>query len=281
MYTTTSMRTSEALKKFVVFTLFGLTAVVCIVPFFTMIINATHSARALSSGVYLLPGDMFIENYRTLIRRTYIWHGFMNSATIAIPVTVGACYFGALTGYGFSRFRFKGRNILFYGILGTIMIPPQAALVGLFEFARGLGVLDTYWGIILPGIVNPQAVFWLRMYTDSAIPYSLMESARMEGCGELRIFHSIVLPLLKPAIATIAIFSFVQIWNNYIIPLVLINTRRKYPLPVQIAQLDDVWQQDYGAIYVGVTISVVPIIIVFFILSKRIIGGLTLGAVKG
>ncbi len=276
-----NLQFSLMIKKSIVYTLFSITALICIVPFYTMIINATHSAQALSSGVYLFPGNMFMVNYSSLIKRTYIWEGFLNSTVIALPVTLGACYLGALTGYGFSRFQFKYKNILFIFVLATVMIPPQAELIGLYEFMRGLGLLDTYWGIILPGIVNSQTVFWMRMYADSAVPYSLMESARMEGCGEFKIFNLIVLPLLKPAMATISIFNFVQIWNNYIIPLVLITTRKKYPLPVQVAQLNDVWQQDYGAIYVGVTISVVPIIIVFFILSKRIIGGLTLGAVKG
>jgi multiple sugar transport system permease protein len=272
---------AESFSRLLVVFAFGLTTIVSIVPFLTMIINATHSAADLSSGIFLIPGGYLVENYLRLVQRTYVWRGFLNSCLMSIPVTVGTAYLGALTGYGFSRFRFKYKDILFWGILATVMIPPQAGLIGLYQFVKNLDLLDTYWGIIIPGIVNPHTVFWMRMYIDSAVPDSLMESARMEGCRELGIFHKIVFPLLKPAIATISIFNFVQIWNNYLIPLILINTKENYPLPVQIAQLRDVWQQDYGAIYVGIAISVVPIMIIFFLLSKRIIGGLTLGAEKG
>jgi multiple sugar transport system permease protein len=270
-----------SLGKLLVAFAFGATVVISVVPFLTMIINATHDAAELSSGIFLLPGGSLFENYSHLVQRTYVWRGFLNSCLMSIPVTIGTAYLGALTGYGFSRFRFKYKDILFWGILATIMIPPQAGLIGLYQFVKELGLLDTYWGIIVPGIVNPHTVFWMRMYIDTAVPDSIMESARIEGCREFGIFNIIVFPLLKPAIATISIFNFVQIWNNYLIPLILINTKENYPLPVQIAQLRDVWQQDYGAIYVGIAISVVPIMIVFFALSKKIIGGLTLGAEKG
>ena len=272
---------SGAVKRLLLYLVFGAAILACTVPFLIMIVNATHAAADLTTNVYLLPGRSLIANYKRLIQRTYVWGGFLNSWILAIPVTAGSVYLGSLTGYGFSRFRFKGKELLFFGILATVMIPEQAGLIGLYQFVRNLRLLDTYWGIIIPAIVNPHSVFWMRMYIDSAIPDALMESARIEGCREFTIFNRIVFPLLKPAIATIAIFNFVQIWNNYIIPLILISSKKKYPLPVQIAQLRDVWAQDNGAMYVGIAISIVPIIVAFLFLSKRIIGGLMLGSTKG
>jgi multiple sugar transport system permease protein len=271
----------DAVSRLFVCIVFGLAILACTVPFLIMVINATHAAADLTTNIYLLPGRSLVENYNRLIQRTYVWGGFLNSWLISIPVTVGSVYLGSLTGYGFSRFRFKYKDVLFFAVLATIMIPEQAGLIGLYQFVRNLHLLDTYWGIIIPGIVNPHSVFWMRMYVDSAIPDALMESARIEGCREYTIFNRIVFPLLKPAVATIAIFNFVQIWNNYIIPLILITSKKKYPLPVQIAQLRDVWAQDNGAMYVGITISVVPIIAAFMFFSKKIIGGLMLGSTKG
>lgn len=268
-------------SKGVVGVIFCIVVLACLLPFLVMVINATHSNAELSAGLYLLPGNSIVPNYRSMITQTNIWRGFWNSCVISIPVTLGIAYLGSLTGYGFSKFNFRYKNVLFWFILGTLMVPDQASLVGLYQFGRTIGLLDTYWIIILPAIAKPQTVFWVRMYCDSAIPRSLMESARIEGCGELAIFHRIIFPLIKPAVATISIFNFVQIWNNYIIPLVVINSKIKYPLPIHVAILKDVWRSDLGAQYVGIAISVVPIIIVFGFLAKRIIGGLTLGAIKG
>lgn len=256
------------------------TTAVCIVPFYVMIISSTQSTAELASGFNLLPGKSLDFNYEVLTMMTLIWYGMFNSFAISVPVMLLSAYIGALTGYGFSKFNFKFKSVLFWIVIGMVMVPAQIRLLGLYELHRHLGLLDTHLGIILISIASPQTVFWMKMYTDSSLPDSLIESARLEGCSELRLFHSIILPLLKPALATISIFNFVNIWNNYMTPLVLLFTKKKYPLPIHVAQLNDISSASYGSIYLGITISVIPILLIFSFSARRIVGGLTMGAVK-
>lgn len=269
------------LNNLLIYTVFIFVLIVCFLPFYIMFINATHSNAALSSGMYVVPGEYFLRNYSLLLERTNIWRGFLNSSLITVPATLISAYVCSLAGYGFSKFSFRGKNILFWFILSNLMIPREATLIGLYEFGRMIGLLDTLLIVMLPSIVMPHAVFWLRMYCDSGIPKSLMESARMEGCGELAIFHHIIFHMIKPALATISIINFVQTWNNYIVPLIMLTSSKKNPLPVMVAEMSDMFETDLGAQYVGIAISIVPIIIVYSFLSKRIVGGLKMGAVKG
>jgi len=268
-------------NKLLMYAVFISIIIICFLPFYIMIINATHSNAALSSGVYVIPGNYFLKNYGYLMLRTNIWRGFLNSSLITVPATLISAYVCSLAGYGFSKFNFRWKNLLFWFILANLMIPREATLIGLYEFGKGIGLLDTLLIVMLTSMVMPHAVFWLRMYCDNGIPKSLMEAARIEGCGELAIFHHIIVPMIKPAIATISIFNFVQTWNNYIVPLVLINSKEKSPLPVMVALMNDMFETDLGAQYVGIAISIVPIIIIYSFLSKRILGGLKMGSVKG
>jgi multiple sugar transport system permease protein len=264
-----------------VYLLLIFSVLICVIPFYIMIINATHSNADLSSGFSLTPGSNVLSNYVSLVRRTHIWQGFWNSLIITLPSVVVTAYICSLTGYAFSKYNFPFKNLLFWIVMGMQMVPNQASLVGLFQFARILKLINTYWIIILPAIANPISVFWMRTYCDTSINKSIMESARIEGCSEIGIFHRIILPLLKPGIATISIFNFVEVWNNYINPLILINSKSKYPIPLLIAQLSDQSETDLGAQYMGIALSIIPIIIVYGFIAKRIVGGLSSGAVKG
>ena len=255
-------------------------AVICFTPFYIMIINATRSTQAINLGVSLIPGKAFLENYRTMLTSLPIWKGFLNSLTIAIPSTILAGYFGALTAYGFSKFRFKGSRMLFWVVLATLMIPPQLGIVGYFQLTVKLHMINTYWALILPTIATAATVFFIKMYIDANVDFALIEAARVDGSSEFRTFNTIVLPIAFPAVATMSILNFIFSWNNYLTPLVLLFDSNKYTLPIMITLVKGQFKQNLGAQYVAVTIAIVPILLAFTIFSKYIIGGISAGALK-
>ncbi|WP_139905576.1 carbohydrate ABC transporter permease [Clostridium thermarum] len=256
-------------------------AVICFTPFYIMIINSTHSNADLASKMSLLPGTSFFENYKRLQDRVNIWTGFRNSIIISTSTTALAAYFGALTAYGFSKYRFRGQKLLFALVLVALMMPAQLGLLGFFKVIKVLGLPNTRLALILPAIATPNIVFFIKSYMDSAVPDSLIEAARIDGCGEFKTFNRIILPIVTPSIATMSIFTFIGSWNSYLMPLIVLNDESKYTVPLMTALAKGVYQTDFGAIYVCVAISMVPIMIVFCFCSKYIIGGLTMGSVKG
>lgn len=256
-------------------------AVLAVIPFYITIINASHSDVSIVRSLNVLPGNHLMRNYDYIRRSMNIWRGFANSLTVSVPSVVLSLYFGSLTAYGFSKYRFRFSRPLFFFILMTLMVPMQLGLVGYYLMHSRLGLLDTYIPLILPWIAHPPTVFFMKMYIDSAIPDELIEAGRIDGSGEFRTFNTLILPLLTPAIATLAIFNFVSSWNNYIMPLTILFSRSRFTLPLLIAMLRGVYSDNYGAIYLGVAMSIVPIIAVYAAVSRKIIGGLVVGSVKG
>lgn len=255
-------------------------AILCFTPFYIMIINATRSTQQINLGVSLIPGKAIAENYRAMMNSLNIWRGFLNSMIIAVPSTILSGYFGALTAYAFSKFRFRGNTILFWAVLGTMMIPAQLGIVGYYQLTVKLHLIDTYWALILPTIASAATVFFLKMYIDANVDYSLIEAARVDGSSEFRTFNKIVLPIAFPGIATMCILNFMFSWNNYFTPLVLLFDKNKFTLPILITLVKGTFKQNLGSQYLAVTIAVVPILIAFTLFSKYIIGGIAAGALK-
>ncbi|WP_243647002.1 carbohydrate ABC transporter permease [Scopulibacillus darangshiensis] len=222
-----------------------------------------------------------MDNYTRLVDTVPIWRGFLNSVFITFTSTALTLYFSALVGYGFSKFNFKGKDILFVCVLSTMMIPGQLGIIGLYKMMDIFHMLNTYFPIILPSISNAFGVFFMKQMVDSSVPAEILESGRIDGCGEVKIFHRLVLPLLTPAIATLGIFSFIGKWNEFLTPMILLFDNNLQPLPVMIASVKSQFATDFGAMYVGIVISVIPILIFFSIVSKKIISGITAGALKG
>lgn len=256
-------------------------AILCMLPFYITFINATHSNVSILRDLNLLPGAYLGENLRFMRESMNIWRGFLNSFTITVPSVALSVYFGALTGYGFSKYRFPASRALFFFVVMTLMVPMQLGLVGYYLLHSRLGLLDTYVPLILPWVAHPATVFFMKMYIDSAIPDELLEAGRIDGSSEFSTFNRLIFPLLTPAVATLAIFNFVGAWNNFIMPLTILFTRDKYPLPVLVAMLRGVYAENYGAVYLGVSVSVIPIIVMFGLVSRKITGGLIVGALKG
>lgn len=274
------MNKMKLLKVFL-YTLLILLLVICFIPFFMMIINATRTNAEILRGFSILPGNAILENYNILTSYMDVWRGFLNSLIIAVSVTFLNSYFSALTAFAFVIYNFKGKNIIFITFLVMMMVPGQLGLIGLYDLSSALGLLDTYFPLIIPAIAAPFTVFFFRQYMLTTMHVSLLEAARIDGASELRMFHSIVIPVLMPAIATMGIFTFIGTWNNYITPLVILKSPDLFTLPVMMGALrGSPVAKNLGAMYMGIAISVVPIMLAFLFFSRYIISSISAGAVK-
>lgn len=269
-------------KKAFLYVLLIALGLTCLLPFVLMIVNSTRSGVEITRSFSFIPGSSLKENWEVLFDYVNLFQGMKNSLLVAIPCTVLSSYFSALTAYAMAIYKFKGNNIIFGVILVFMMIPSQLSLIGFYNLCQSLKLVDSYVPLIIPSIASAGTVFFLRQYVQSALSPALLEAARIDGAKELRIFHKIVLPIMSPGIATMAIGAFIGNWNNYLTPLILLNTPSKMTLPVMITTLNasqDI-QRNQGAIYLGVSISVIPILIAFCFLSKYIISSISAGGVK-
>lgn len=278
------MKRKHVLVYSSIYMFLALLVIVAVIPFWIVIINATRDGMSISTqGITLIPGGSLIENYKILAENVDIGRGFFNSLKIATLVTVLSGYFSALTAYGFHMYQFKGKNILFGIILVFMMVPSQLAFLGYVKWMTQLGLMDTHAALIIPSIASIGTVFFLRAYISAALSKEIIESARMDGAGELYIFHRIALPLMAPGVATMSIFTFIGSWNNYLSARVILSSKHNETLPMVISSLKAlrIWYQNQGAIYLGFAISIVPIVIVFIFASKYLIENISAGAVKG
>lgn len=259
-----------------------LLAMVCLIPFWMMLVNATRSGNEIMTGFSLLPGTSLADNWQLVTDNLNIFQGMMNSLFIAVCSTVLVSYFSAMTAFGLAFYKFRGNQLLFTTMLVFMMVPAQLGLLGFYDLCNTLGLIDSYIPLIFPAIASPGTVFFLRQYILSVLPKSILEAPRMDGATELIIFHRIVLPIMSPGIATMAIGAFIGSWNAYLVPLVLINKPELATLPMMIASLNSVKDisNNIGATYLAVAMSVVPIIVVFCFCSRFIISSISAGSVK-
>lgn len=271
----------KKLESILLYTFLIILAVLAVTPFYMMVINSTHTNVEISKSVWLTPGTALIDNYKIIQGKVNIWRGFLSSAIISVPSVVLSAFFSTLTAYGFAKFSFKGKEALFWVILATMMVPQQLGLIGYYDLCVQLGLIDSFLPLILPTAANAAMVFFIRAYIQSSIPDSLIEAAIIDGAGEFYIFLRIIFPLALPSIGTMSIFTFINKWNDLITPMVLLNSADKFPMPVVVSNIRGLYETNFGAIYLGVTISVIPILLVVIFFSRSIISGLTVGAVKG
>lgn len=270
------------IAKFFLYLFLILLAVLCFAPFYLMLINSTRSGNEIMTGFSLTMGKSLSDNWNVVVENMNLGRGFLNSLLLAVCNTALVSYFSALTAYGLAYYKFRGSKVIFTAMLIFMMVPSQLSLLGFYDLCNNMRLIDNYLPLILPSIASPATVFFLRQYILSVMPRAILEAPRIDGAGELRIFHKIVLPIMAPGIATMAIGSFVGSWNSYLIPMLLINTPEKRPLPVMVAELSAVRDitTNLGATYLVVAISVVPIMIAFCFFSKYIISGISAGSVK-
>lgn len=274
---------SIGVRRVIAYIVLILISFFCLIWFYILFINATRSNSELSAGFTPIPSTHLIDNWTNLVKGTLpIVNGMLNSVLIAALSALLCVYFSTMTAYAIHAYDFKAKKFMFTFILAVMMIPTQVTVLGFLQLIDKMKMTDTFWPLILPSIAAPITFFYLKQYMDSTLSISLIEAARIDGAGEFRIFNTIVLPLMKPAIAVQAIFTFVTSWNNYFVPALVIQSDKKKTLPILIAQLRSAdWLKfDMGQVYVMIAFSIFPVIIVYLLLSKYIVGGVALGGVK-
>lgn len=285
-----------------------LLAFLSLFPFYIMIINATRSHSQIQRGFSALPGTSLWRNFVNLAinketsskfwqgviaKQNYspsknfalnypIIRGMLNSIIIASLTAIVTTYFSSMTSYGIYMYNFKGKKIAFRFILAVMMVPTQVSILGFIRLLDKLNMLDNYAALIIPSIASPVVFFYMYQSMEATLPFSIVEAARVDGCHEFKTFNRIVIPMMKPAIAVQAIFSFVGSWNNYFVPNLILSQKKLWtvPLVINAARYADYVSFDMAIVYILLSLAVVPLIIVYLFLSKYIISGSTAGGVK-
>ena len=257
---------------------------VSLFPFVILMINSTRLHAQIMKGFSLIPGPYFLRNLKSLMGNENIpvLLALGNSVFVSLFNAAFATYFSAMTAYGFHMYRFKGKSVAFKFIMAVMMVPTQVTALGYLQLVTRMHLDDTLMALVIPAIASPVVFFYMIQYMSATLPRSIVEAARVDGCNEFRTFNQIVIPIIKPAIAVQGIFAFVTAWNNYFLPALILTSREKKTIPILIAQLRnaDYMKFDMAQVYMLVCIAIVPLLIGYLCMSRSIIGGVTLGAVK-
>jgi multiple sugar transport system permease protein/cellobiose transport system permease protein len=254
--------------------------ILSVIPFYFMIITGTYVNEAIYTGIKLLPGGYFLKNLHTVMSTNFMLF-YKNSLIVALAATIGVMATSCLAGFAFAKMKFPGKNALFLFVLGTIMIPNQMGLVGLAIEMRTFRFINTHLALILPSLANAFGVFWMKQYIESSVPNEILESANIDGCNMLTAFIRIVLPISRSALITLFLFYFLWAWNDYLVPLVMINNQDLYTIPLAIAILGQLHRTDYAARILALTLATIPVLIIFSFGSKYLIRGMVAGSLKG
>ena len=271
-------------RRIVAYIVLGFLSLLCLFWFYLLFVNATKSHAELSLGFTAIPSTHLFTNWKQLMKMPLkVLPGLANSILVAAFSAICATYFSAMTAYAIHVYRFAGRKAIATFILAVMMIPTQVTALGFLELIRKFNMMDTFWPLIIPSIAAPATFFYMKQYLDSALPLEIVEAARIDGSGEFRTYNTIIMPIVKPAIAVQAIFTFVASWNNYFTPALILSNENRKTLPILIAQLRSMdWSHlDMGAVYVMIAFSIFPVVVVYLCLSKYIVGGIAAGSVKG
>ena len=253
-------------------------------PFIIMLVNATRDTPSIQSNpISFLFGTNLKRNFEILTSKDMFspWVGLKNSLIISVCATALTVYFSTLTAYALVAYEWKLKGPFFALILAVMMIPATVTSIGFYQFMYRIKWTNNLLPLILPAIAAPGTVFFMRQFMIPALPMEIVQSARVDGASEFRTFNQIVLPIMKRAMATQAIFAFVASWNNLFIPQILLTKKEVYTMPIMVSLLNgDIYKVEYGAIYLGILLTVLPIFVIYFALSKYIIAGVALGGVK-
>ncbi len=272
-------------RRIVSYVVLALLCFLCLFFFYILIINSTRTHFEIQRGFSFLPGRSFLSSLKNTLSNANIpvLSGFANSLTVSSLSALLAVYFSALTAYGIYAYDFKLRKMALAFILLIMTMPTQVSALGFLRLVTRMNLEDTLAALFLPSIASPTVFYFMIQYMRSNLPMEIVEAARIDGSGEFGTFNRIVLPMLKPALAVQAIFSFVGAWNNYFVPALVISSSKKKTLPILIAQLRsaDFLKFDLGQVYMMIFIAIMPVIVVYLFLSKYIVAGVAMGGVKG
>jgi multiple sugar transport system permease protein len=267
--------------RWVAYAIVAVGALLMLAPFWFMFVFATHSR----GEIFNLPppvwfGDDLAHNFKLLTERIPFWNNLGWSVYVALMATVLTLLFCSMAGYAFALMEFRFKKPLFALVMATMLLPSFMNMIPTFMIMDALGWIDQQRALYVPGAANAFGIFLMRQFAASSVPRELVESARMDGCGEFGIYARIVLPLMKPALGTLALITFIQSWNNFINPLVVMRSLPNYTLPLALRSLQSTMNTEWGALMCGSAIATIPLIVLFAITSRQLIAGLTAGAVK-
>ena len=272
-------------RRIVAYVVLILVTIMCLFWFYVLFVNATRSKSDLNKGFTMIPGTAMAKNLYNLFHNSNlpIIRGLLNSLIVSLCTAALSTYFSTMTAFAIHAYDFKLKKFMFTFILAIMMIPTQVTALGFLNLLRKINLMDSFIPLIVPAIAAPAVFFYMKQYMEANIPLDLMESARIDGAGEFLIFNRIAFPLMKPAIAVQAIFSFVTSWNNYFTPALVLKSDNKKTLPILIAMLRsaDFLKFDMGQVYMFIAMSILPVIVVYIFMAKNIVAGMTVGAVKG
>jgi multiple sugar transport system permease protein len=262
--------------------LVGVGALIMLAPFYWMLVFASHTR----SEIFQMPpplwfGHDFMPNMALLQQRIPFWRNLGNSLYVGLMSTLLTLLFCSMGGYAFAMYRFRFQQALFALVISTMLLPQFLGLIPTFMIMDLLGWLDQPRALYLPGAASAFGIFLMRQYITQAVPQELVEAARMDGCGEFRIFFSIVLPLCCPALGTLGLVAFIASWNNFALPLVVLQSAESYTLPLALRSMQSPLDTEWGAVMAGSAVAILPLLVLFVIASRRLIDGLTAGALKG
>ncbi|GAA0289267.1 cellobiose transport system permease protein [Gracilibacillus halotolerans] len=258
-----------------------LASLLSLFPFYWMFVMATRPSAAFSSVPPIVtPGGLLVENFQKVLEQIEFFKALGNTVIICTAVTLVVLLISSLAGFAFAKFKFPGKNLLFVGILLTMVIPPQLGLIPQYYLISQAGLLDTLSGVMILFFLNPLGIFLMRQYVSEAVPDELIEASKLDGCSNFRIYRSIVLPIILPAFATLGIIVFTAVWGEFLWQFTVLRDPEKYTIQVALASLNNTFKVDYGMLMSGVFWATVPLIIIFLCFNRLFIASITEGAVK-
>ncbi len=255
--------------------------VLMLMPFIWMVLSSFKSLdQIFSYPVTLFPKSITLDNYVAIFKEYKFAHALFNSAFIAITFTTASVFFCALGGYAFAKYTFKGKEILFIILLGSMMIPFEVTMVPMYALFNKFGWINKHIGLIIPGLANAFGIFFMRQYM-MGLSGEIIESGRIDGCGEFSIFLRLILPISRPAVASLGIMFFMNSWNSFLWPMIVLKSQNMLTVAVAIRAFNQGMRTPYHLIMAGSVISIIPLLIIFLAFQKEFIAGITSGSVKG
>ena len=282
MSSTKQVGRPHIISKTIMYLMLIVGAIISVFPFYWMFVIATSDRTA----AFKIPptmklGNQLFENFQRVLERTEFFRSMLNSLFISVVTTILVLLFCTLAGYAFAKFDFPGKKVLFVFVIATLFVPQQLSVLPNYLIMAKLRWIDTYQAIIVPGMVNAFGIFWMRQYITSAVHKELIESSRIDGSGHFRTLISIVMPIIKPALATLGIFTFMNVWNDFFWPLVVLKNAEHFTIQIALQQLfSNRDGLDYGMIMSATFFATLPLVVIFLLFSNWFIAGLTSGAVK-
>lgn len=272
----TKKRISAAIKQIILI----LMTLVMFFPLYIVFVMGTYYSEDIFKGLPMLPSDYFLTNLKLVISKGF-FSAYLNSITVSVASVMLSVLISTMIGFALAKYNFKGKKFIFAFVMAIMMIPGQISMIGYMLEMRKMNLINTLLPLIFTWAAHPLGAFLMMQFISDGIPDELLESARLDGCSEPGIFFKIVIPCIKSGFVTLATLVFLWSWNNYVLPLILINKQELFTIPLMVNNLSNAFRSDYGAIMCALGLSVLPMIVIFSLCSRTFIQGIAAGAVKG